>query len=114
MIHNEPDPTTTEFDVTTRGSHTAECRPIRRRRSTSSATCRLSDTVAVRASAGYERLAGFTNAVSVAEITANAQPVLADPERSPAQRTGTFMQQQRCRLVQHLVRARRADVEAGR
>ena len=39
----------------------------------------LSETVAIRASAGYERLAGFTDASSIAEITANAQPVLAEP-----------------------------------
>jgi outer membrane receptor protein involved in Fe transport len=39
----------------------------------------LSETAAVRASAGYERLAGFTNAPSIADVTAKAQPVLADP-----------------------------------
>lgn len=78
LIHNEPDPTTTEFDVSTRGSSTANAA------NPSEAldligNLPLGETVAVRASAGYERLAGFTDAGSVAEITANAQPVLADP-----------------------------------
>jgi iron complex outermembrane recepter protein len=35
--------------------------------------------MAFRTSFGYERLAGFTDALSVAELTANAQPLLADP-----------------------------------
>ncbi len=39
----------------------------------------LSDTLAVRASGGYEKLAGFTDALSVAVLGPNAQPVLADP-----------------------------------
>jgi outer membrane receptor protein involved in Fe transport len=91
LIHNEPDLTTTEFDVTTRGSHTANAA------NPSEAVdfignLPLSDTVAVRASAGYEKLAGFTNALSVAEITANAQPVLADPS-DPLHSGLTFMQQ---------------------
>jgi len=41
---------------------------------------------------GYEKLAGFTNALAVAEITANAQPVLADPS-DPLHSGLTFMQQ---------------------
>lgn len=91
LIHNEPDPTTTEFDVSTRGSHTADAA------NPSEAldiigNLPLSETMAVRASAGYERLAGFTNAVSVAEITANAQPVLADPG-DPLHSGLVFMQQ---------------------
>ena len=91
LIHNEPDPTTTEFDVSTRGSHTADAA------NPSEAldiigNLPLSETMAVRASAGYERLAGFTNAVSVAETTANAQPVLADPG-DPLHSGLVFMQQ---------------------
>ena len=78
MIHNEPDPTSTEFEVSTRVSHTQNAAnpsegidfignlPI-------------SDTLAFRGSGGYERLAGFTNALSVAVLGPNAQPVLADP-----------------------------------
>jgi iron complex outermembrane receptor protein len=78
LIHNEPDLTGTEFDVSTRASHTANAG------NPSEAVdvignLPLSDTVAIRASAGYERLAGFTDAPTVAELTANAQPVLANP-----------------------------------
>jgi outer membrane receptor protein involved in Fe transport len=78
LIHNEPYLTGSEFNVSTRVSHTANAG------SPSEAldligNLPLSDTVAFRASAGYERLAGFTNALSVAELTGNAQPVLADP-----------------------------------
>ena len=92
MIHNEPDLTSTEFDVTTRGSHTQNAT-----NPSESAdfigNLPLSDTVALRVSGGYEKLAGFTNALSVAEITANAQPVLADPS-DPLHSGLTFMQQQ--------------------
>jgi hypothetical protein len=35
--------------------------------------------MAFRASGGYERLAGFTDAISVAVLGPNAQPVLANP-----------------------------------
>ena len=78
MIHNEPDPTTTEFDVSARTSHTGNA-------ANPSAgidfigNLPISDTVAFRASGGYERLAGFTNAISVAVLDQNAQPVPADP-----------------------------------
>jgi len=78
LIHNEPDLTTTEFEVSTQGSHTANAANPSEALDVIG-NLPLSETVAVRASAGYERLAGFTNALSVAEITANAQPVLADP-----------------------------------
>ncbi len=91
LIHNEPDLSSTEFDVSTRGSHTQNAA------NPSEAVdlignLPLSDTLAVRASAGYEKLAGFTNALSVARITADAQPVLADPA-DPLHSGLTFMQQ---------------------
>jgi outer membrane receptor protein involved in Fe transport len=91
LIHNEPDLSTTELDVSTRASHTQNAA------NPSEAVdlignLPLGDTVAVRASAGYEKLAGFTNALAVAEITANAQPVLADPS-DPLHSGLTFMQQ---------------------
>ena len=78
IIHNEPDLTTTEFDVSTRGSHTANAT------NPSEAVdfvgnLPISDTLAFRGSGGYEKLAGFTNALSVAVLGPNAQPVLADP-----------------------------------
>src|ERR1700677_196560 len=78
MIHNEPDPTTTEFDVSTRASHTANAA------NPSEAVdfignLPISDTMALRGSGGYEKLAGFTDASKVAELGPNAQPILADP-----------------------------------
>jgi outer membrane receptor protein involved in Fe transport len=78
LIHNEPDPTTTEFDVSTRASHTANAA------NPSEAVdfignVPISDTMAFRASGGYEKLAGFTDALKVAELGPNAQPILADP-----------------------------------
>jgi len=78
MIHNEPDPTTTEFDVSTRASHTQNAA------NPSEAidfigNLPISDTMAFRGSGGYERLAGFTDAVSVAVLGPGAQPVLSDP-----------------------------------
>ena len=78
LIHNEPDPTTTEFDVSTRASHTANAA------NPSEAVdfignLPISDTMALRGSGGYEKLAGFTNALSVAKLGPGAQPILADP-----------------------------------
>jgi iron complex outermembrane receptor protein len=78
IIHNEPDPTTTEFDVTTRGSHTANA--VNPTEAVDFiANLPISETLAFRASGGYEKLAGFTDALSVAVLGPNAQPVLADP-----------------------------------
>jgi outer membrane receptor protein involved in Fe transport len=78
MIHNKPDLTETEFDVSTRGSLTENAG------SPSGAVdaiinLPLGDTLAFRASGGYERLAGFTDARSLAVLSSNRQPVLADP-----------------------------------
>jgi iron complex outermembrane recepter protein len=78
LIHNEPDPSTTEFDVTTRGSHTANAANPSESLD-AIVNLPISDTMAFRASAGYERLAGFTDALSVAVLGANSQPVLANP-----------------------------------
>jgi iron complex outermembrane recepter protein len=78
LIHNEPDPTTTEFDVTTRGSHTANAANPSESLD-AIVNLPISDTMAFRASAGYERLSGFTDALSVAVLGANSQPVLANP-----------------------------------
>jgi iron complex outermembrane receptor protein len=78
MIHNEPDQTTTEFDVSTRLSHTQNAANPNEAIDFVG-NLPISDTMAFRASGGYERLAGFTNAISVAVLGPNAQPVLADP-----------------------------------
>jgi iron complex outermembrane recepter protein len=78
IIHNEPDPTTTEFDVTTRASHTANAANPNEAVDVIG-NLPISDNMAFRASGGYERLAGFTDALSVAVLGPNAQPVLANP-----------------------------------
>ena len=91
MIHNEPDPTTTEFDVSTRASHTANAA------NPSEAVdfignLPISGTMALRASGGYEKLAGFTDASKVAELGPGAQPILADPA-NPVGSPGVFSQE---------------------
>jgi outer membrane receptor protein involved in Fe transport len=88
IIHNEPDLTTTEFDISTRASHTANAA------NPSEAfdfigNLPINDTMAFRASGGYEKLAGFTDALSVAVLGPNAQPVLADPA-DPLTSPGVF------------------------
>jgi iron complex outermembrane recepter protein len=78
IIHNEPDPTTTEFDVSTHASHTQNAaNPNEALEFVGNLP--IGDTMAFRASGGYERLAGFTDAISVASLGPNAQPILADP-----------------------------------
>jgi iron complex outermembrane recepter protein len=78
MIHNEPDPTSTSFDVSTRASKT-ENAANPNEGVDFIGNLPITDTMALRASGGYERLAGFTDAVSVAVLGPGAQPVLADP-----------------------------------
>ena len=78
MIHNEPDPTSTEFDVSTQASHT-ENAAHPSESIDFIGNLPISDTMAFRASGGYQKLAGFTDALSVAVLGPNAQPVLADP-----------------------------------
>jgi outer membrane receptor protein involved in Fe transport len=78
MIHNEPDPTTTEFDVSTQASRT-ENAANPSESIDFIGNLPISDTMAFRGSGGYEKLAGFTDALSVATLGPNAQPVLADP-----------------------------------
>ena len=90
MIHNEPDPNSTEFDVSTRASHTENAA------NPSEAidfigNVPISETMAFRGSGGYEKLAGFTDALSVAVLGPNAQPVLADP-RNPLTSPPVFTQ----------------------
>ena len=78
IIHNEPDPKTTEFDVSTQASHTQNAaNPSESIDFIGNLP--ISDTMAIRGSGGYQKLAGFTDAISVAALGPNAQPVLADP-----------------------------------
>lgn len=78
MIHNEPDPNSTEFDVSTRASHTENAaNPSESIDFVGNLP--ISETMAFRGSGGFEKLAGFTDALKVAELGPNAQPILADP-----------------------------------
>jgi iron complex outermembrane recepter protein len=78
LIHNAPDLTATELDVSARTSHTANAANPSGAIDVI-ANLPISDSLAFRTSFGYERLAGFTDALAVAELTGNSQPVLADP-----------------------------------
>ena len=78
LIHNEPDTTKTEFEVSTGTAHTANS-PNLSGSLDAIANLPISDTVAFRASFGFEKLGGFTDAQSVAVLTSGAQPVLANP-----------------------------------
>ena len=78
LIHNEPDPTKTEFDVSTRVSHTTNAANPSEALDFI-ANLPINDNMAFRSSGGYEKLAGFTDARSVAELGPNAQPILANP-----------------------------------
>ncbi|MBS0393631.1 MAG: TonB-dependent receptor [Proteobacteria bacterium] len=78
LIHAKPDPTTTLVEVTARGAKTANAADPD---SAVDAIVNipLGPALALRASAGYEKLAGFTDAASLAVLDSNRQPVLANP-----------------------------------
>jgi outer membrane receptor protein involved in Fe transport len=91
MIHNEPDPTTTEVELSTSASHTANAaNPSESIDFIGNLP--INETMAFRASGGYEKLAGFTDALKVAVLGPGAQPVLADPG-SPLTSPGVFTSQ---------------------
>ncbi len=78
IIHNQPDPTKFSADVSADASDTSHA-------ANGSYTLNglvnipLSDTAAVRMSAGYKTISGFINADNAVVFAGNAQPVLADP-----------------------------------
>jgi iron complex outermembrane receptor protein len=78
MIHNEPDLDATEIDLSTRASATANA-ATPSEAFDAIVNLPISDRIAFRASGGYEKLSGFTDALSVAVLNGNGQPVLADP-----------------------------------
>src|SRR5579872_279143 len=88
MIHTKPDFAAREFDVSTTGSHTANAGKLSGSMD-AIANLPISDSVAFRASGGYERLAGFTDAASLAVLDSHRQPVLADPS-NPLSSPGLF------------------------
>jgi len=78
LIHNQPDPTQTEFQITVDGSRTQHAS----RPSGSVDTIfniPLSDMVALRGSAGWLGQSGYTDALSLAALDRSQQPILADP-----------------------------------
>jgi iron complex outermembrane recepter protein len=78
VIHNKPELNETEFDVTTQSSGTANAENPSESFD-AIANLPVAETIAFRGSAGYEKLSGFTNALSVAVLGPNQQPVLANP-----------------------------------
>jgi iron complex outermembrane recepter protein len=84
-IHNKPDLTGASLEATTQVSGTANSANPSESIDTV-LNLPLADSVALRGSAGYEKLAGFTNALSLAVLGPSDQPVLAnvaDPVNSP-------------------------------
>ncbi len=77
-IHNKPDPSKTEFEMTAQTSGTANAENASESFD-AVVNLPIAETLAFRGSGGYEKLSGFTNALSVAVLGANQQPVLADP-----------------------------------
>jgi len=78
LIHNEPDTTQTEFQVSANLSDT--CHTHAPSGSVDTVfNLPISETIALRGSAGWEGLAGFTDALSVARLDAAQQPILANP-----------------------------------
>ena len=112
IIHNEPDPTTTEFDVSTRASHT-ENAANPNEAIDFVGNLPISDTMALRGSGGYERLAGFNDAVSVAVLGPDAQPVLAEPG-DPVHSGLVFTEHRGVDWSEHLVRSYSAALETHR
>ena len=78
LIHNEPDPTAAGLDLSTRASHTANAANPSGAIDVI-ANLPINESMAFRTSFGFEKLGGFTNARSVAVLTGNSQPVLANP-----------------------------------
>ncbi len=78
LIHNQPDPTQTQFQVTVDGSQTQHAA----KPSGSVDTIfniPLSDVMALRGSAGWLGQSGYTDALSLAALDRSQQPILADP-----------------------------------
>ena len=78
VVHNAPDPVAFASSVSVEASHTDHT-------STPSTTVEamlnlpVSDTSALRLSAGYNRIAGFIDAKNAVQFGANMQPVLTNP-----------------------------------
>ena len=78
LIHNQPDTTSTEFDVTVDASKT-EYSGSPSGSIDAIFNIPISDVIAVRGSVGWEGQSGFTDARALVALDGAGQPVLADP-----------------------------------
>lgn len=88
LIHNQPDTTRSEFEVTVDASQTYHATGPSGSVDTIF-NIPFSDSLALRGSAGWEGLSGFTDAISLINLNSAQQPILADPS-SPLTSPATF------------------------
>lgn len=91
LIHNQPDPTKTEFQVTVDGSQTQHAAHPSGSVDTIF-NIPISDVMAVRGSAGWLGQSGYTDALSLVRLDSSQQPILADPS-SPLTSGLTYQRQ---------------------
>ena len=88
LIHNQPDTTRTEFQVSVDASQTYHATGPSGSFDTIF-NIPFSDTLALRGSAGWAGYSGFTDAISVIALDSAQQPILANPN-SPLTSAATF------------------------
>lgn len=91
LIHNQPDPTQTEFQVTVDGSQTQHAAHPSGSVDTIF-NIPISDVMALRGSAGWLGQSGYTDALSLVRLDRSQQPILADPS-SPLTSGLTYQRQ---------------------
>lgn len=91
LIHNQPDPTKTEFQVTVDGSQTQHAAHPSGSVDTIF-NIPISEVMALRGSAGWLGQSGYTDALSLARMDRSQQPILADPS-SPLTSGLTYQRQ---------------------
>ncbi len=91
LIHNQPDPTQTEFQVSVDGSKTQHAAHPSGSVDTIF-NIPISDAMALRGSAGWLGQSGYTNALSLVALDHSQQPILADPS-SPLTSGLTYQRQ---------------------
>jgi outer membrane receptor protein involved in Fe transport len=78
LIHNQPDPTQTEFQMIVDGSKTQHAAHPSGSVDTIF-NIPFSDAMALRGSVGWEGRSGYTDALSLVSLDRSQQPILADP-----------------------------------
>jgi len=91
LIHNQPDPTQTDFQITLDGSKTQHSAHPSGSVDTVF-NIPISNVMAVRGSAGWLGQSGYTDAVSLVRLDSAQQPILADPS-SPLTSGLTYQRQ---------------------